>query len=96
MFDASRVRIELCDVMTFSGGGELTCKQGADIWLSDGSGKILRTRKPAAQMVADSRPELLRQIAGWIEQEGDEGLTKLAAGIREMRGTDTSAGGRRS
>jgi hypothetical protein len=81
-FDKQRVRIELCDVMVFT-DGLLTRKQAAEIWLADGRGKITRSPKPAVRLVGSSRAELLRQLATWIDQQDDAGLTALAAQAAE-------------
>ncbi len=84
-FDGNRVRIELCDVMSFTGDGGLQARQGADIWLGDGEGGIRRPRKPHISLVDDSRAAVLRQIAGWIEERADPGLTVMAAEIAEAK-----------
>ena len=78
-WDADRVRIELCRVMTLDRETcQITAKHGAHIWLSDDEGKI-RARKPAVSLVDESRPALLRQIAGWIESRGDDSLAGMVA-----------------
>ncbi len=80
-FDGDRVRIELCDVMTFTADARLEHRQGADIWLGDGEGKIRRSRKPHVTLVDDTRAGVLRQIADWVETRDDPGLTVMAAEI---------------
>jgi hypothetical protein len=84
-FDANRVRIELCNVMSLvieDGAPTMRARQGAEIWLGDGEGKISRSRKPHVTLVDDSRSGLLVQIADWMGQEDDPGLSKLAADFR--------------
>jgi hypothetical protein len=84
-FDASRVRIELCDVMSLASDMQLHARQGADIWLGDGDGKIQRSRKPHISLVDDTRSGVLRQIADWIESREDPGLISMAAEIAEAK-----------
>lgn len=77
-WDSDRVRVELCAVMTFSlADGAMTSRHGAEIWLSDDEGKIQRTRKPAATLVAETRPHLLRMLADWMENRDDPSLSAL-------------------
>ena len=80
-WDGDRVRIELCEVMSVSLGEQpsMAGKHAAEIRLSDAAGNILRNRKPAARLVGDSRPELLRALATWMEQHDDPGLSGFAA-----------------
>jgi hypothetical protein len=85
-FDGNRVRIELCDVMSLTTGADpaIKTKQAAEVWIS-GEYKLRATGKPAVRLVGDSRPELLRQLAAWIEQHDDTGLARMAgefAGIK--------------
>ena len=87
-FGMYRVRIELCDVMTLStddGDVNMTVRQGADIWLSDGNGKIQRARKPAITLVDETRAGVLRQIADWIESKEDPGLNVMAKELAHAR-----------
>jgi hypothetical protein len=85
-FDADRVRVELCDVMSLTADTGLKRQQGADIWLGDGDGGIRRSRKPHLTLVDDTRAGILRQIADWIEQQDDPGLTAMAAEIEQKKG----------
>jgi hypothetical protein len=94
-WDADRVRIELCQVMSFTAGPDAQMKpqSGAEIWLSDGDGKIVRTRKPTVTITADTRPEVLRVLAAWIEQNGDGDLSQLAGqitGAKQARSGDAT------
>ena len=84
-FDGNRVRIELCDVMSLTVGADPSLKtvQAAEIWIS-GPYKLQAGGKPAVRLVGESRPDLLRQIAAWIEQHDDTGLSEMAA---EFTGT---------
>jgi hypothetical protein len=86
-WDGDRVRIELCDVMSVSFGSDpqMAGRQAAEIRLSDDAGNILRARKPAVRLVGGSRPELLRQLADWIEANDDPALSKMAAAYWAMR-----------
>jgi hypothetical protein len=78
-WDSDRVRIELGDAMSIDPETlEMTPLHAAEIWLSDGEGKILRTRKPSVRLVDQSRPGVLRQLADWIEARDDPSLLTLA------------------
>jgi hypothetical protein len=85
-FDVDRVRVELCDVMSLTTDMGLKRRQGANIWLGDGEGGIRRSRKPHIALIDDTRAGVLRQIADWIEQRDDPGLTAMAAEIEQKKG----------
>ena len=78
------VTAEICEGMSFSRG---------TVWVL----QIWTDRKPAARggltkgkkggtMVADSIPDLLRQTAAYMEQEGHETLTRLNADLKARIG----------
>ncbi len=84
MFDADRIRIELCDSIGVSqspANGEigLDHMQSAEIWLTGEPGKIKLSRKPRIRLVGPSRCDVLYQIAGWLETHDDPGLRQLCA-----------------
>lgn len=84
-FDASRVRIELCDVMGFDAAtGGMRHHQAAEIWLSDEEGKIMRRKKPHARLTDDTRAGVLTQLVLWLQHKpGDPGLDQMVTGITE-------------
>ena len=86
-WDGDRVRIELCSVMSVSLGADpkMAAKQAAEIRLSDDAGNILRARKPAVTLTGESRADLLRSLADWIEANDDPGLSKMAAAYAAMK-----------
>ena len=80
-FDCHRVRIELCETVIIGrDGGGMSVVQAAPIWHSR-NGAVTCSRTPAAASTADSRPELLRNLAAWIEQHDDPALTRLTAAV---------------
>jgi hypothetical protein len=86
-FDGSRVRIELCDVMSYHpGDNAMIRKQSAEIWLSTDEGRIIRTRTPSAVIVDDTRAGVLRQLADWVESRQDESLAGLVREVRNRQG----------
>lgn len=90
-WDSDRVRIELCDVMSIDPETlAMTSRHAAEIWLSDDDGKIRRTRKPAALLIGDTRPDVLRQLAHWIESRDDPSLSALVLGTAEARRGDAA------
>jgi hypothetical protein len=76
-WDENRVRIELGQVMTVAFGAQpdLAITYAAEIWpFVDGKAK---GRKPAARILEDSVPALLRNLADWIDEHDDPGLRFL-------------------
>ena len=84
---AEVVRIELISTCGWNPDtNEMTAYEAAEIWLADPlTGKLKRTRKPAATLVDDSRPGVLRQLAEWIEAKDDPELKDLAAAVGQVR-----------
>jgi hypothetical protein len=83
MADAGRVRIELCDVRSFTiapgaGGAAMVAAPGAEIFLAGDDGRI-RRGKPAAVITGESRADVLRRLADWIDGHDDGALEDLAA-----------------
>lgn len=85
-WDQDRARIELCAVMSIDRDTlEMTSRQAAEVWLSGDDGKIRRTRKPAAIVVGETRADVLRQLANWIESRDDPSLALLASETEEAQ-----------
>ena len=80
-WDGSRVRIDLCQAMSFDPEtSDMAAKQAAEIYLSDDEGKV-RVRKPSALLIGENRPDLLRQLANWIERRDDPSLRALVLDV---------------
>ena len=85
---ADIVRIELVSTAGWTPEKGMHSYEAAEIWLADTAdvGRVQRTRKPAARLVDESRPGVLRQLADWIEAKQDPALTGLADAIGQARG----------
>ena len=80
----ARVRIELTSSVRCD-SGEWRGTEEARIWVSDEAGNINGTRKPAATLLSQSRPELLERVATWMRQNADDGLARLTEMYAAMR-----------
>lgn len=89
---AAPVRIELHSGASWDPAvNRMAPVETAEIRLARPDGRIDGRAKPFVVLVAGSRPEVLRQLADWMNQRGDPSLTGLAAeyaGAARVRFTD--------
>lgn len=80
----NRVRIELTEGFSFDPAHpQLSPEQVAEVFLPK-AGKFT-AKKPAVRLIAETRPELLRTIADWMERNEDPGLAGLAKEWQERQ-----------
>ena len=75
-----QVRIDLHSGARVSFGAEpqMTSTHVAEIRIADEGGKVSGSRKPDVRFFGDSRSEVLRQLAVWIENRDDPDFLTMA------------------
>lgn len=87
-WDEHRVRLELGEGMRVvwdeeTKSNQMRATHTIEIFKPNEAGKFLK-KKPACILTGESRVEVLRSLADWIDQNDDPGLDKVIAQFQEQ------------